>query len=388
MGIYFEYDRVIGEKDFCNFSKEKEDLLSYVEAKDCVKIYGLRNFGKTSLVKEIVAKKWEAKDFNNRIIIYIDLFSVLSLEDISAEFTESFNKAFIKNKSIIKRIINFTSKLKSIRPVWSPSSDSNEIGSFSFTTESQKSIIPFTDILKNIEHLAKHEKFDFLLILDEFQEIVNIPKAEAKLRGAFQFLESKVPIIILGSKYHLLKKIFNAPKAPFSNWGMSIELGPIPMDEYYIYMKERFKNAGKTISLESSEYIQQQMFREPEAINRMCEYIAKDKMISSISNEIIRNKMLSFVESGRSKYSEAFADLKKNERLLLLGIVCESDVYQITSSSFLKKTGLSKSSVSNIIEKLLNQSIVYRLEKNGKYIYKIADPFFELYLKTYKRLNP
>lgn len=89
--------------------------------------------------------------------------------------------------------------------------------------------------------MSRAGKFSFLLILDEFQEISNIRQAEAKLRAGLQELGPENPVIILGSKQHMLDKIFNKSKVPFHAWGTTIKLRNIPHEEYFLYMQRRFE---------------------------------------------------------------------------------------------------------------------------------------------------
>lgn len=71
-----------------------------------------------------------------------------------------------------------------------------------------------------------------LLVLDEFQDVVDVPTAEAVFRGSLQTFPHQAPMVTMGSKKHLLTKMFARPKAPFHNWGEDLEIKPIPYGEY------------------------------------------------------------------------------------------------------------------------------------------------------------
>lgn len=124
----------------------------------------------------------------------------------------------------------------------------------------------------------KKKYFDFLIVLDEFQEIARIKKAEALLRGALQTLGSNISVIILGSKQHLLAQIFEKPRAPFYSWGYTMEFKDIAFDKYTNYINQRFANYGLSISEQDSEYLQTQLHRIPESINRFCDFLCKNKI--------------------------------------------------------------------------------------------------------------
>lgn len=376
----FKYDRTIYEADFCNFQKERDILINLVEEGKCVKLFGPRNFGKTSMAKNIIAKKWEEKHKSKRVVVYADFFSVESLEDISLELMKSFTESINSKKNVFSKSIGWLSELKSIRPTWTPSS-SSELGEFSIALEGNKAV-SFEAILESIHSLQLKKQFEFLLILDEFQEISKVKKAEAKLRGALQKFSTNIPIIILGSKQHMLAEIFEKPKAPFYSWGMTIEFNPIDYMEYFQYMNERFLLANKSIDQDTSIYLQDKLKRIPEAINRFCDYILKNYENNQITSETIDSLLGEFIEQSRSIYEHIFSELSKTERQIVIALSIRKKVKSILGKDFLSAIhDTSKSTVGNIAKKLLNNSTI---SIDHEQYYMVTDPFFEAYIIRYK----
>ena len=380
---YFEYDRLIKEEDFCNFSSEKEKLFDHICAGDCVKIFGPRNFGKTSLVKNIVADKWVKADANHRAIIYADFYSVLSLHDISLELTKAFNHALAGKKSLFDKGLDWIKTLKQLRPVWSPSLDGDGVGEFSIKTESNSSVIDFELIFQNVNELQRAGKMNFLIILDEFQEISKIKAAEARLRNALQCFTINIPVVILGSKQHLLNQIFNRPKSPFYSWGITMEIEAIPYQQYCSYMNQRFVLAQKKIGPEISHYLQDKMNRIPESINRLCDIIARELETSVIDIPAINCAIKILIDQSRSLYEIQFASLNINQRKVVIALAQVGKITSITGVVFLQKTnGVSKSGVAEIVKKLLDESVISRVQ--GEYC--LTDPLFREYVIQHKAL--
>ncbi|MBF0361283.1 MAG: hypothetical protein HQK49_09740 [Oligoflexia bacterium] len=386
MKKYFEYDRLIEEKDFCNFSKEQEVLYEHIQSGNCVKIFGPRNFGKTSLIKNIIAKKWEKENYSKRVVIYTDLFSVDTIDDISSELTKSFNMAFSNKKSFFDKGMEWAKSLKNIRPVWQPATSGDGIGEFSIKTEKNDDVVDFEIIFENINRLHKNKKMEFLIVLDEFQEIAKIKRAEAKLRNALQNLSSKIPVVILGSKQHLLSKIFDKPKAPFYSWGFALEIHPIEYEQYTNYLNQRFKQVNQHINSPNSQYLQDKLNRIPESINRFCDFIARDTSIRTIDQKIIDSKIKEFIDKSRSIYENNFIQFKKNPKKVLLALAKTGEVVAITGKNFLREIpDVSKTGVSDIIQNFLDNSIVSRqLNQSEEFSYRIADPFMREFLLRYK----
>ena len=186
----FVYDRLIDATEFCNFVAEREKLLEYLRNGNCVKLFAPRNFGKTSLIKNIVGEDWVREDENRRTIVYIELYSVASLEDLSLKATQAFNKALSAKKSVGMRLPQIARALKSVKATWQPPTEGslNPFGEFSIRTDTGQSVVPFEEVFEQINRIQESGTFEFAIILDEFQEIAHISKAEALMRDALEKL--------------------------------------------------------------------------------------------------------------------------------------------------------------------------------------------------------
>lgn len=341
------------------------------------------------MAKNLIGKTWEAKNPERRVVIYADFYSVTTLEDISHEMTKSFNLAMNSKKSFFDKGLSWMKVFKKVRPIWSPNAGSDGLGEFSITTEKSENVVHFQTIFENIHELHKNKKFEFLIILDEFQEIHNVKRAEALLRGVMQNFTEKIPIIILGSKQHLLTSIFENPKAPFFSWGMTIEFHPIAYSEYHQYIENRFKMVGKHHTLETSKYLQNKLNRIPESINRFCDYLAKNAEEKEITELCINQKIEEFIERSRSIYEHIYSTLSTSERRIVEAISSEDRSSQLLGKKFLNKIGnISKTTVANLIAKLLDNSLLTQgFNEQSKSVFWITDPFFNFFLKKYKNLS-
>ena len=357
-----------------------------IEHGECIKLYGPRNFGKTSLARNIVGKEWESKDPKKRIVVYADLYSVNTLEDISFEISKAFQSAINSKKNFFDKGMEWMKVLKNIRPTWSPSLDGSDMGEISFATQKMGKIIDFGLIFESIDELQKEKKIKFLIILDEFQEVHKVKKAEAKLREVLQNFRSKIPVVILGSKQHMLSEIFEKPRAPFYSWGMTVEFQPIDYVKYFNYIEERFKKVGKSHSLEVSKYLQDKMNRIPESINRFCDYWVKNAETDSMQKADVDQKMSEFVDRSRSIYEHSYSTLFSSERKIMINVAKHGRITDFLGKSNLKEiNGVSKSTVQNLKKKLLDSSVLScGLNEEGQLTYWVTDPFFSYFIKSYK----
>jgi hypothetical protein len=386
----FIYDRLIGPNDFCNCSEQINKMLILVEKGTCLRVYGPRNTGKTSLVKNIVAPKWEAIKPKKRIVLYADFYSVSEESDISLALTKAFNSGISSKQGLFDKTGEWMRALKQVKPTWTPDLERPGWGEFSVrtTNASESKIVDFETIIANVNALQIADKFEFLIILDEFQEISSIAKAEGKLRHALQQLSPSIPVIVLGSKYHLLRKIFEKPTAPFYHWGTPVEILPIPVNEYTAYINERFQRIGKSITPTASKMAQELLGRNPEATNRFCDFLA-DAFAEVIFDETTVKRGLSlFVDLSRSGYAATYAALSTSERSIVRAIARAGNVQEPNAKAFLAEVKLTPGGVSKIIERLLNNSILSRTETaaDTKFSYHITDALFAEYVRRFQIL--
>lgn len=390
MRSFFTYDRLLEPSEICNFKEETTRLIEHVKAGRAVRLYGKRNFGKTSVTKNIVARQWEREAPERRIIFFVDLYAARSLADISIEFTKAFNIALSAKRRTWEKGLDWLKVLSRVRPTWTPSVDGGDFGNFSIKTEAGASLVDFQTVLANIAALAQAKTFEFLIILDEFQEINLIPQAAAKLRTCLEALGQGVPIVVLGSAQHLLEKIFQTPRAPFYNWGTSIEFGYIPYHEYHEYIAERWRLAGKSATSEVTHALQDLVDRIPESINRLADFIASLPGDFEVSKASLEIHLDAYLGQTLSIYAHRFAGFSASQRRVLRILAREHRAIKVLGTEFVAAVGkVSKTGIARILKQFLDDGVVYRdfLGKEHVQSYSLADPLFRHYLLRYQLLD-
>ena len=86
-----------------------------------------------------------------------------------------------------------------------------------------------------------------LLILDEFQEVIELdPQLPKLLRSVLQE-QPEVGHFYLGSKRHMMERIFNDENEPFWRSAKQLELGPIAPAPFGDFIERRFADTGRRI---------------------------------------------------------------------------------------------------------------------------------------------
>jgi hypothetical protein len=98
-----------------------------------------------------------------------------------------------------------------------------------------------------VAQVAAERERAALLILDEFQEVIELdPQLPKLLRSVLQE-QPEVAHFYLGSKRHMMERIFNDENEPFWRSAKQLELGPIPPGPFGDFIERRFADTGRRI---------------------------------------------------------------------------------------------------------------------------------------------
>jgi hypothetical protein len=182
------------------------------------------------------------------MMIVNNLMGVRDLDSITYRLKHGMEQSIKESFPIKSRIDSIKGFFTSLNPVISYDAGT---GTPTVRLEPGNSVqkkITIENIFQNLGNISK--KMPTLIVLDEFQDVALVGEAESLFRNAFQQLKS-LPIIILGSKKHLLRNIFSMPKSPLANFGKDVVIESIDYDKYgnyphtdYCFSKTERSNRG------------------------------------------------------------------------------------------------------------------------------------------------
>src|SRR5262249_11977953 len=94
-----------------------------------------------------------------------------------------------------------------------------------------------------------------VLILDEFQQVVEIDEhLPALMRSVFQ-VQSDVAHIFLGSRQHLMQRVFTDRNQPLYRSARPLPLGAIPEAEFAAFIRERCRASHVAIDAAAVDHL-------------------------------------------------------------------------------------------------------------------------------------
>ena len=256
--------------NFENFTDREEEALRLIRNfKSLINttIISPRRWGKTSLV-ENTSQRIMLENSKMKVCL-LDIFNVRS----EMEFYEHFAKGILKATASKweEMAANAKEFLSQLVPKITFSPDSQAEISFGIGWEElQKSP---DDILNLAENIAVSKKISIIVCIDEFQSIGEFPDSLAfqrKLRSHWQH-HHNVAYCLYGSKRHMLLDIFSNAAMPFYKFGDIMFLQKINNDVWGEFIKKRFEDTDKKISLEQAKYLAQLVDNHPYYVQQLAQ---------------------------------------------------------------------------------------------------------------------
>lgn len=368
----FCYGEAVGDAFFMNREKEIEELKSEFRSSQNIIIFSPRRYGKTSLIKKVLFDL-EKEGF---IVVYIDLFWATSKE----KFIELYAKALAKNfRSKIKTAL---SSIKSLLPRLVSKVIVTSDGSldFEFSFDIRKEEVPILeDLYEAVHKVASVKKKKAVVVFDEFQEILALKDEgiERQMRSHFQF-HRNVAYVFLGSKTHLLQKLFANSKRAFYGSGRFYPLRKIPQEQFFAWIKERFARTGLRIEDTQVDRILELTTSHPYYTQQLCHFIwERTHNQSEVTALDIENSLEEILASQSANYVNIWDLLNANQRNFLMALTIEPEV-NIFAKEFLTKYNLGMPShIQRIISSLIEKQIL--LKENDKVVF--ADVFLPIWIR-------
>ncbi len=238
----FSFGALALDDSFADREVEVDELTSDIRNGQDVVVFAPRRCGKSSLIWR-VANVLAAQRV---LVAQVDLMKTPTKESLAAALAKTIYEQIASPLERVKEKALAPFRNLQLQPTINVNPNDGAF-SFSFGAAQKPDDIDATleRLLELPAELAGARSRRTALVMDEFQEIVEIdPSMPKLLRSAFQ-AHPEVSHVYLGSKAHIMERIFNDANEPFWRSAKSIELGPIPVEPFAAFIEERFRSSGK-----------------------------------------------------------------------------------------------------------------------------------------------
>jgi hypothetical protein len=220
------------------------------------------------------------------------------------------------------------------------------------------------------------------LVFDEFQEVVEIDPSLPKLmRSAFQE-QPEVSHVYLGSKRHMMERIFSDANEPFWRSAKQMELGVIAPEAFEPWVAERFTQTGKRVTDDALGRAFEITGGHPYATQELFYFLwGQTPARGAADLDKLELALNGTLRSENAHFGLLWDSLAAAQRVVLMALADEQPGHPLTSEYQRRHSLPATPTVQTALNALVRAELITR---SGRGEYAIAEPF----LTEWLRLRP
>ena len=370
----FRYGALAFDEAFTDRERELRELKSDIRNGQDVVVFAPRRYGKSSLVLRAL------QDLRRQGVLsaQVDLMTAPTKEKLAEKLAKAIHEGIASPLYRAReRALGVFRGLRITPTVTIDPEDSSV--SFGFEPGRAPADVDATveRLLTLPGELAADRGRVVALVLDEFQEVVEIdPNLPKLMRAVFQ-AQPEVAHVYLGSKRHMMRAIFNDENEPFWRSAKQVELGVIRPDLFAPFIAERFRSTGKRIDDAAVETVLEKTAGHPYATQELCYFTWEATDLRSTATPLhVRVGLEGVLRSEHAHFSLLWEDASAGQRLLLTALAGEPG--HPYSEDYRRRHRLPPATnVQKALAALRRRELVAKRDDGS---YAVVEPFFAEWL--------
>jgi hypothetical protein len=216
------------------------------------------------------------------------------------------------------------------------------------------------------------------LVIDEFQEIVGLdPGLPKLLRSVFQ-RQPEVAHVYLGSRRHVMERIFNDENEPFWRSAKAVELGVIAAERFAPFIASRFRGSGKEVEPATVDWVLAETGGHPYATQELCYFLWEETAAGSPASDAEAERALAAVVRSEHAHFSLLWEGASGAQKLVLGALAAEQPGRPFAAEYRRLHGLPPATnVQRALRTLVERELV--VGEGGAY--SIAEPFLAEWIR-------
>jgi uncharacterized protein len=365
----FRYGALALDEAFANRERELAELVADVRNGQDVVIFAPRRYGKSSLVWRAMSQLGSRKV----LVAHVDLMTTPSKQKLAEKLAESIyeNVASVLERARERALAPFHNLTVQPTITIDPLD-----GRMRFTFDIGRRPADIDATLERLFALpgefAAGRRRTVALVLDEFQEVVEIdPQLPKLMRSVFQE-QPEVAHVYLGSRRHVMERIFNDENEPFWRSAKSVELGAIEPAPFAKFIAARFRETGKAVEAVVVDELLARTGGHPYATQELAYFLWEQAPGGGVAAAAEAEAALeALVRSEHAHFSLVWERAARAQRLLLEALAAEQPGRPFSAEYRRRHDLPSASNVQKAARALVDRELV--ATSDGAYW--IAEPF-------------
>ena len=366
----FTFGALALDDAFADREAELAQLAADIRNGQDVVVFAPRRYGKSSLV--LRAAQRALKD--GVLVAYCDLMLTPTKEKLASALADAiWDDIATPVDQALERASTLFRSLR-VRPTIEVDPESARLR---FTFEAGRRRADIDDTIRSLlelpGELAAERKRRVALVFDEFQEIVALDARFPNLMRAVFQTQPDVSHVYLGSKRHVLERIFSDRNEPFWRSAKRVELGLIPTAKFGRFIRKRFERTEKGIRDDALERLLTATGGHPYATQELAYFVwelVPTGHFASVAD--VQSALTSVLRSENNHFARLWDDATHNQRLVLLALAAEPSP-RLYSEEYRARHELPPTThIQRAVGALVREDVVAKDEANR---YRIAEPF-------------
>lgn len=306
---------------FADRVDERSELAADIRNGQDVVVFGRRRLGKSSLVWS-VAQELAAEGV---LVAQVDLLATPTKERLAAALAETIFEQIASVLERAKEAALAPFRRLQVQPTVTVNpEDGSYVFSFGVGERAEDIDATLERLFRLPAELAAARGRWAVLVLDEFQQIVELdPFLPNIMRAVFQ-QQPEVAHVYLGSKRHVMDRLFNDRNEPFWRSAKAMELGPIATADFAPFLVARFAASGKAIELSAAEEALDRTGGHPYATQQLCYFLwqrtGEGEMASST---LLAEALEDVLRSEHTHFTLLWENASPNQKLVMEALARE-----------------------------------------------------------------
>jgi hypothetical protein len=371
----FHYGALALGDAFADRQAELAELRADIRNGQNVVIFAPRRFGKSSLVE----RAREQLVAEGVLVAHVDVMTAPTKEKLAEKLASTIHDDLLSAFDRARETAFEVFRGLRVTPKLTVDPNTGALG-FGFDAGYSPEDVDATleRLLELPAEIGADRRRRVALVLDEFQEIVDIDSLLPRLlRSVFQH-QPAVAHVYLGSKRHMLEAIFNDENEPFWRSARRMELSVIPPELFADFIRERFRVSGKKVEESVVERVLGLTGGHPYATQELCYFLwERTGARGRAGEEELSAALDAVLSSEHAHFTLLWEGASAGQRLLLGALATEAG--RPFTADYRRHHRLpAPTNVQKALRALTRRELVTR---DGAGVASIAEPFLAEWIR-------
>jgi hypothetical protein len=372
----FRYGALALDDSFADREAEVQELKFDVLNGQDVVVFAPRRYGKSSLV-------WRAMQqllAEGVLVAYVNLMTTPTKEKLAEKLAAAVYESIASPLARAKERALTPFRGLRISPTITVDPEQGAY-SFSFGVDHSPPDIDATleRLLELPAELGGAPGNRVALILDEFQEIEMIDPALPKLMRTIFEQQPEVARVYLGSRRHLMERLFNDENEPFWRSAKKVELGVIAPELFRGFIVRHFRRTRKTVEGNVVDELLERTMGHPYATQELCYFLWEQTPFDGTATTAELALALAAVLRSEHAHFQLRWDAASAVQKLILEALAREPGRPMTNAYRTRHALPPVSAIQAALRALVERELVVK-EPDGSY--RISEPFLDRWVQA------